>query len=68
MGAILRLGLGIWLASLPLAAFYAIAQVVVGVLNVLWRLPVEITALHSALAAALVCTIGVGLRESWRGA
>ena len=48
------------------AAGLSVAQVAVGVLNVLWRLPVEITALHSALAAALVCTIGVGLRESWR--
>ena len=56
-------GVSRWLFA---AAGLSVAQVAVGVLNVLWRLPVEITALHSALAAALVCTIGVGLRESWR--
>ena len=29
-------------------------------------LPVELTALHSALAAALVCTIGIGVQVAWR--
>ncbi len=38
-------------------------QIVVGVLNVLWRLPVEITGLHSALAAALVLVWAFALRE-----
>ncbi len=54
---------GRWLG---VAAIVALAQVWVGVTNVLLRLPVEITALHSALAAALVCCVGVGLREVWR--
>lgn len=52
---------------LGLAAILGVAQVAVGVANVLLRIPVEVTALHSALAAALVCTVGVGLREVWRG-
>lgn len=52
-----------WLA---VAAGFAVAQVLVGIANVLMRLPVEITALHSALAAGLVCTVGVGVRETWR--
>lgn len=54
-----------WLA---IAAGLALAQVCVGIANVLLRLPVEITAAHSALAAGLVCTVGVGLREVWRPA
>jgi len=53
-----------WLA---LAAIFALAQVGVGIANVLLRLPVEITALHSALAAGLVCSVGVSVREVWRG-
>jgi hypothetical protein len=40
--------------------------VAVGVANVLLRLPVEVTGLHSALAAGLVCSIGVSVREVWR--
>lgn len=55
--------LGRWLA---LASVLGLAQVAVGVANVLLRLPVEITALHSALAAALVCTLGIGVRIAWR--
>lgn len=54
-----------WLA---IAAAFGLAQVCVGVANVLLRLPVEVTAAHSALAAGLVCTVGVGLREVWRSA
>ena len=50
------------------AAAFGVAQVCVGVANVLLRLPVEVTAAHSALAAGLVCTVGVGVRESFRGA
>ena len=52
-----------WLRAATVFAFF---QVVVGVANVLLRLPVEVTGLHSALAAGLVCTVGVGLREAWR--
>jgi heme A synthase len=52
-----------WLAF---AAIFASLQVVVGITNVLLRLPVEITGLHSALAAALICTVGVAAREVWR--
>lgn len=52
-----------WLA---LASALGAAQVVVGVANVLLRLPIEITALHSALAAALVCTLGISLQFAWR--
>ncbi len=55
--------LGRWLA---LASALALAQVAAGVVNVLLRLPVEITALHSALAAALVCTLGISLQIAWR--
>jgi cytochrome c oxidase assembly protein subunit 15 len=53
-----------WLAT---AAGLAVLQVAVGVANVLLRIPVEITGLHSALAAGLICTLGVALREAWRG-
>ncbi len=48
------------------AAALVVAQVAVGVANVLLRLPVEVTGLHSALAAGLICTVGVSLREVWR--
>jgi len=41
-----------------------LAQVAVGAANVLLRLPVEITALHSALAAGIVLTTGMLARES----
>jgi len=51
---------------LQVATVFALGQVAVGVANVLLRLPVEITALHSALAAGLVCTVGVSVREAWR--
>ena len=53
---------------LGVAVLFVIAQVGVGVANVLLRLPVEVTALHSALAAGLVCTMGVACREVWRRA
>ena len=52
-----------WVAT---AAGLAILQVAVGVTNVLLRLPVEVTAAHSALAAGLVCCVGVSVREVWR--
>jgi cytochrome c oxidase assembly protein subunit 15 len=51
-----------------LAAGAAVAQVGVGVANVLLRLPIEVTALHSALAAALVLLLVASVREAWRGA
>jgi cytochrome c oxidase assembly protein subunit 15 len=41
------------------AAVLGLAQVAVGVANVLWGIPVEVTALHSALAAALVLALTV---------
>ena len=52
-----------WLA---LASGLALCQVAVGVANVLLRLPVEITALHSALAAALVFSLGISVQIAWR--
>jgi cytochrome c oxidase assembly protein subunit 15 len=52
-----------WLTA---AAVFVLLQVGVGVTNVLLRIPVELTGLHSALAAGLVCTLGVGVREVWR--
>ena len=48
-----------------LAAGLALAQVAVGVLNVRLGIPVELTALHSLLAASLVLTIGGSLRQAW---
>lgn len=53
-----------WLTT---AAVFALLQMVVGIANVLLRLPVEVTGLHTALAAGLVCTLGVSVREAWRG-
>lgn len=50
------------------AVVLAVAQVAVGVANVLLRIPVEITGLHSALAAALVLTLSGAAREAWRRA
>jgi cytochrome c oxidase assembly protein subunit 15 len=38
-------------------------QVVVGVANVLLQLPIEVTALHSALATALAIATALGVRE-----
>jgi heme A synthase len=49
------------------ALVLALAQVAVGVANVLLALPVEITGLHSALAAALVLTLGVGVSAAHAG-
>jgi cytochrome c oxidase assembly protein subunit 15 len=44
-----------------------IVQVILGVLNVLWLLPVEITAGHSAGAAGLVLLFTVLVRNSCQG-
>jgi len=38
---------------------------VVGILNVLWGLPVEITGLHSGLAAAIVLTQSRATHDAW---
>jgi cytochrome c oxidase assembly protein subunit 15 len=54
-----------WLAT---AAVLALLQIAVGIANVLLRIPVEVTGLHSALAAGLICTLGVSVRENWRTA
>ncbi len=53
---------------LAVAFGLVLAQVAVGVANVLLRLPVEVTGLHSALAAGLVLTVALALAEAWRGA
>ena len=52
----------------PLAATtaaLALAQIAVGVTSVLQRIPVELTALHSALAGALVLATALLARETW---
>lgn len=51
---------------LMFAAVMGAAQACVGITNVLLRIPVEVTALHSALAAGLFCTVGVSVGEVWR--
>jgi heme A synthase len=49
---------------LALAAALGVAQVVVGILNVRLGLPVEVTGLHSALAAGLVLSLAAaGVRS-----
>ncbi len=49
------------------AAALALLQVAVGIANVLQAIPVEITGLHSALAAALVLTISTATRAGFVG-
>lgn len=51
-----------------LAALVVVLQIAVGVANVWLRVPVEITALHSALAAGLVLTVTFCVRSAWRAA
>jgi cytochrome c oxidase assembly protein subunit 15 len=51
---------------MAVAAMLGLAQGVVGILNVLWRLPVEVSGLHSALAAALACLMALSVREAFR--
>lgn len=53
---------------LRLTVLLGAAQVAVGVANVRFGIPVEITGLHSALAAALVLGVSLALRESLRPA
>ena len=48
---------------MALAFAVALAQVAVGVANVLLRVPVEVTGLHSLLAAVLVLLVAVSVRE-----
>ena len=45
------------------AAVVVLIQIVLGVLNVLWDVPVEITALHSAGAASLVLILAALFHE-----
>jgi heme A synthase len=47
------------------AAALGAAQVVVGIANVWFKIPVEITGLHSALAAALVLTATAAAHATW---
>jgi heme A synthase len=47
------------------AAALGVCQLGVGVANVWLRLPVEVTGLHSALAAALVLTLAAAARQGW---
>jgi len=77
-----RLGAYTLLAALAVAAFAArgsriasatalalglgVVQVGVGVANVLLRIPIELTGLHSALAAALVLTLTWILHAAWQ--
>jgi len=51
-----------------LALGLGLAQIAVGVANVLFRLPVEVTGAHSALAAGLCLVIGLLIHDVWRGA
>ena len=51
---------------LRLALTLGFIQVLVGIANVLMRLPIEVTALHSAIAAVLVITMALATREAWR--
>ncbi len=52
-------------AVLRSAAILVVAQVAVGIANVLLRLPVEITGLHSGLAALLTLALGLAVTEVW---
>ncbi len=42
-----------------------VAQTIVGVANVWLRIPIEVTGLHSALAAALVLSLTLATRSVW---
>ncbi|MDJ0787191.1 MAG: COX15/CtaA family protein [Myxococcota bacterium] len=52
-----------WLSLL--AAGLVVLQAIVGIANVLLEIPVEVTGLHSALAAALVLNLAALAREAW---
>ncbi len=51
---------------LAIALGLGFLQIVAGVLNVLLRLPVEVTGTHSALAAGLCLVMGLTLHDLWR--
>ena len=54
------------LGRLPQLAFgLGLGQVGVGVANVVLGIPVEVTGLHSALAAALVLVIALQVWRAW---
>lgn len=73
---LVMLALGAWvcrreprlraLANLALAL--GIAQVLVGIANVVLGIPVEVTGLHSALAALLVLAMTLAMRQAWHRA
>ncbi len=54
-------------AAMTLALAIVLVQIGVGVANVLWGIPVEITGLHTGLAGALVLTLTVALHAAWSG-
>lgn len=49
---------------MAVALLVAVAQVAIGVANVLLRVPVEVTALHSAGAAALVLLLALAVHDA----
>ncbi len=69
LGAAALVGRGVpVLAGLTGFAFaLGLVQVGAGIANVLLGIPVELTALHSALAAALVLSVALAVREAWPG-
>ena len=52
--------------ALTLALGLGVLQIVVGIANVLLRLPVEVTGTHSGLAALMTLTLGVAVRDAWK--
>jgi cytochrome c oxidase assembly protein subunit 15 len=58
-------GLSVLGGLTALAFGLGLAQVAVGIANVLNGIPVELTGLHSALAVALVLCVALALREAW---
>ena len=54
--------LGRWM---QVALAIGLCQAVVGIANVVTGIPVEVTGLHSALAAALVLALARAAREAW---
>jgi cytochrome c oxidase assembly protein subunit 15 len=49
-----------------LAAILVVLQVIVGVVNVRFVIPVEVTGLHTGLAALLVLTLTLCVHAAWR--
>jgi cytochrome c oxidase assembly protein subunit 15 len=49
-----------------LAAILVVLQVIVGVVNVRFVIPVEVTGLHTGLAALLVLTLTLCVHTAWR--